>query len=367
LSRCATEKPADPVLLMKNATGYRYTPAGGGRVLFVRGDNLYAQALNRKTRRLEGDPELVERGVASWGPTADFSVSRTGVVAWRSGRAALPQVTIFDRQGRPIGTAGPPSDFLALKLSPDEQHVLVAIPGRAWLLAPNQPGLTNVTQGSLTMLWSPDSSRFLAPQGSKIVERPISGSGEGRELASAPGLDRLEDVSMDGKVVLFTHGSFADAVFAVRVDGTGNERVDTPVVQKAGDDLVWNTRFSPDGRWIVYQVPGQNGGIYVQPFPGPGLRKQIASAGEFPVWRKDGKEIVYLAQYRVWSVRVDTSDGEFRTAAPEPLFSVRPSATRVGDVSQLAVSRDGSRIYFPQGVEQPDADVIHVRMGWDHK
>ena len=100
---------------------------------------------------------------------------------------------------------------------------------------------------------------------------------------------------------------------------------------EAGDDLVWNTRFSPDGRWIVYQVPGQNGGIYVQPFPGPGLRKQIASVGEYPVWRRDGKEIVYLAEYRVWSVRVDTSDGAFRAAAPEPLFSVRPSANRAGD------------------------------------
>ena len=30
----------------------------------------------------------------------------------------------------------------------------------------------------------------------------------------------------------------------------------------------------------------------------------------------------------------------------------------------LAVSRDGSRFYFPQAVEQPDSDVIHVKMGW---
>ena len=32
--------------------------------------------------------------------------------------------------------------------------------------------------------------------------------------------------------------------------------------------------------------------------------------------------------------------------------------------SPLEVSRDGSRIYFAQGVEQPDADVIHIKMGW---
>jgi hypothetical protein len=39
---------------------------------------------------------------------------------------------------------------------------------------------------------------------------------------------------------------------------------------------------------------------------------------------------------------------------------------RVLDVSNLAVSRDGSRIYFPQAVEQPDSDVIHIRMGWEN-
>ena len=35
-------RAADPVLLMTNATAARYTPAGGGRLLFVRNDNLYA-------------------------------------------------------------------------------------------------------------------------------------------------------------------------------------------------------------------------------------------------------------------------------------------------------------------------------------
>ena len=149
----------------------------------------------------------------------------------------------------------------------------------------------------------------------------------------------------------------------MRLDGTPDERVPRPVLQN--DEWVWNTRFSPDGRWIVYQVAvaWQQSGIYVQRFPGPGLRKQVTSSGEYPVWRKDGKEIVYLDGNRIWSLPVDTSSGEFNPGTPVPLFSVR----RVGgvlDVSHLAISRDGSRIYFPQAVEQPDSDVIHIRTGW---
>ena len=37
---------------------------------------------------------------------------------------------------------------------------------------------------------------------------------------------------------------------------------------------------------------------------------------------------------------------------------------RVNGIAQLAVSSDGSRIYYQQPVEQPDSDVIHVKTGW---
>jgi predicted Ser/Thr protein kinase len=352
----------DPAPLMKNASGARYTPAGGGRVLFVRNFNLYSQPFNRATRKLEGDEELVQESVATAGPTAYFSVSDTGVVVWRPGRPAPPQVTIFDRQGKPVGTAGPQSGgFLSMKLSPDERRLLVSAPGQSWLLEPNQPGRLAVNQGNLTMLWSPDGSRFLVPQGSRVVERPVSGAGETRELASAPGLERLEDVSADGKVALFTNGAFASAVFSLRLDGIPEQRLPTPVLQTG--EWVWNTRFSHDARWIVFQVAGQDRGIYVQQFPGPGLRKQLTSTGEYPMWRKDGREIVYLDENRIWSLPVDTSSGEVRAGVAEPLFTVRP-VSRALDLTPLAVSRDGSRFYFPQAVEQPDSDVIHVKIGW---
>ena len=58
-------KAVNPILLMKNDTAVSYTPAGGGRILFVRNDNLYSQKLDRKGRKLEGDAELVQQGVAS--------------------------------------------------------------------------------------------------------------------------------------------------------------------------------------------------------------------------------------------------------------------------------------------------------------
>ena len=149
---------------MKNATAARYTPAGGGRLLFVRNDNLYAQKLNRPARKLEGEPELVQQGVAS-SPAlhvAHFSVSRTGVVAWRPGTAGLSQVTIFDRQGREIGTAGSPTVVQTLRLAPDETRLLAGFMATAWLLEPGRPGQQQLAQGALDTLWSPDGSRIVA-------------------------------------------------------------------------------------------------------------------------------------------------------------------------------------------------------------
>jgi hypothetical protein len=46
---------------------------------------------------------------------------------------------------------------------------------------------------------------------------------------------------------------------------------------------------------------------------------------------------------------------------------VVPSAdapSRDASSRPLAASHDGARIFWPQGVEQPDSNVIHVKTGW---
>ncbi len=217
------------------------------------------------------------------------------------------------------------------------------------------------------MVWSPDASEFLFPQGSWIVARPVTGSNEVRQLVRVSDVVRLEDMSADGSLLLF-RGNSARDLYSVRLNGTLEERV--PTLVRTGKQ-VSNAHFSPDQRWIVYQVDGpeQEVGVSVQPFPGPALPMQIASGGESPVWSKDGKEILYLDRERVWSIPVDTSSGDFRVGTAAALFPVRSmeGARRVRGITQLAVSRDGSRIYYQQPVEQlPDSDLIHIRMGWEH-
>jgi hypothetical protein len=357
---------SNPVLLMKNQTMARYTPSGGGRVLFVRNDNLYAQKLNREARKLEGEPELLEQGVASspeWG-LAHFSVSRAGVIAWRPGRAFYSQVMVFDRQGKQTGTAGPPGIFRTLQLSPDGTRLLA---NGGTVLEPNQPGslkLRDIDLIGLGVVWSSDAAHLLIARDSRILEHPLDG-GQDREVAKAPGVLRVEDVSADRNWALYSRGAMTDAFFAAKLAGNaldGTAPDPKPVLQTG--QVVMNPRFSPDGHWIAYaELTGDNVSVYVQPFPGPGLRQQISKNGNHPIWRKDGKEIFYFTDDSAWSVRVDTAGAQLRASAPELLFRAGPMAQGLTDANQMAVSADGSRFYLPMTVAQPDSNVIHIRIG----
>ncbi len=363
-------KIIDPVRLMRNPTAAHYTPAGGGRILFVQNDNLYSQRMDLKERKLVGDPELIQRSVASAPATtvADFSVSRSGLVAWRPGTQALSQVTVFDRQGKQVGTFGPPSDFNYLRLSPDESHLLVhSNDSGSQLLERDQPGMLGLGQVAW-WVWSPDGSHLLGRQGSRIVERAVSGSGEVRTLVMAPMINFLEDISPDGKIALYSSNTNGErSVFSIRLDGAQGSR-SNPVVQTG--EQIFNARFSPDGRSIIYDArrpQGERLGIFVQPFPGPGLRRQISSTGVYPVWRKDGKEIFYadLQSGRASGISVSGSNGDLRFAPPAGLFDVPYGPNFVTGSNPIAVTLDGSRILFPRALAQPeDSNMIYIKSGW---
>jgi hypothetical protein len=354
-------------LLLKNQTAARYTPAGGGRVLFVRNDNLYSQRLNRKARKLEGEAELVAQGVSSQpsqsAHRADFSVARNGTVAWRPGKAALSQVTVFDRQGNPIGTAGPFGSYVDVALSPDERQLLAFSRGAGSLLDVGQPGRLGLPKGVFWFGWSAGGSKLIGVRDDgTFVEMRASGSGEVHEVRKT-GLGVLVslDISSDGKQVMaLTSGG----IVSLQLDGTPGE-AHPRMVLGSNTQTSGPPRFSPDGRWFVYVDRDSGGGLYVQAFPGRGPRRQIAPLGGKAVWRKDGKEIVYVNGDSVMSVTIEAVDTELRFGAPRKLFSgLRRTPGSNSATGPLAVSRDGSRIFWLQGVEQPESNLIYIKTGW---
>ena len=160
---------------------------------------------------------------------------------------------------------------------------------------------------STNFLWSRDGSKFFGvkfgrQQDLTVVERPATGEGSVRELKKLPGMARVDDISPDGKTLLASRRPLDTTVFSFRMDDELNE----PKSLIQTGETIAHARFSPDGRSIVYTASSSGsgaGGVYrgirtsVQPFPGPDLRRQMTSRGNYPVWRKDGREIVYLDEY----------------------------------------------------------------------
>jgi predicted Ser/Thr protein kinase len=357
LATFSNGKAVNPSLLLRNATPARYTPAGGGRILFVRNDNLYSQKLNLGGRKLEGEAELVVQGVAS-GQRADVSVARNGTVVWRPGTAAYSRITEFDRGGSVIGTSGPKAMLASLTLSPDDKQLLAAGEPAALLVDIGQAGRIDLPKDVYWIGWIEGGSKLIGQRGQALVEMSAGGSGEVHEIRNLGTGFSPSNVSADGKILT---GYGARGMSTARVNGTPDE-VKPAAVDKS-EGFSFPPRLSPDGRWILDSLDTLNGGgLYVQPFPGPGPRRQISATRGKAIWRGDGKEILYLEGDSVMSITVG-GKGTLAFGPPHRLFSGLRTGYNPNNLMALAVSRDGSRIFYLQAVEQPEPNVIHVKIG----
>ena len=115
-------------------------------------------------------------------------------------------------------------------------------------------------------------------------------------------------------------------------------------------EAVDEAHFSPDGKWIAYQVTEANAfDVWVASFPGFDQRRRISSqSGGQPFWRGDGKELFYLSRTgQLMSVRVDrnAATGALDYSAPSLLFQ-SPLASPTLTIDQYAPSSDGQRFLF---------------------
>jgi Tol biopolymer transport system component len=119
--------------------------------------------------------------------------------------------------------------------------------------------------------------------------------------------------------------------------------------------------LSPDGRWLAYASDEFNRSeVYVQPYPGPGPRKQVSTdGGTGPAWSRDGRELFYTivpttggqaAPTRMMTVPV-TLGPTFTAGAPRLLFEGRYGATAV--IRSYDVTADGRRFLMVQQKERP--------------
>ena len=90
-----------------------------------------------------------------------------------------------------------------------------------------------------------------------------------------------------------------------------------PFLRTAANEF--DPAFSPDGGWMAY-TSDESGNleVYVRPFPGPGSKWRISTAGgRIPVWSKSGRELAYeTLDGRLMMVSYSVSGDTFTPGKP---------------------------------------------------
>jgi Tol biopolymer transport system component len=139
-----------------------------------------------------------------------------------------------------------------------------------------------------------------------------------------------------------------------------------PIVVARSPAMERNGRFSPDGKWVVYESNEVGGRyeIFIQPFPGStAQRRQVSASGGFrPLWGRGGSEIYFMSpddHLMVAEVRYLANGDGVEIKSPAPLFPVPLPATSEFDTI------DGER--FLVNMPTQESTPIIVLSGWAGK
>jgi len=363
-------------LLLNADSSVAYAPPGF--LLFLRERTLMAQSFDANKLQLTGEPFPIAEQVGSNAVTGRvfFSVSETGVLSFLSSSSPNTQLAWFDRGGKQVALVGMPAVDAALRLSPDEKRLAVsrldtqAASADIWLidLARNTPSrFTFDPANEGNSIWSPDGGRlvfFSNRDGvNNLYQRLSSGVGNDEVLLKSAESKVPFDWSPDGKFILYGVLSPKSAGDLWLLPLFGDQKP-TPFIQTEFSE--GQGRFSPDGRWVAY-ISNESGSfqVYVQNFPSSGGKWQVSTnGGAQPQWRRDGKELFYLAPDRkIMAVETNGTGQMFVAGTPKPLFDARINTIFPG-TAYYAVTGDGQRFVVNTLVGEAAPAPFTIVMNW---
>jgi eukaryotic-like serine/threonine-protein kinase len=374
--------------LVSASRSFDFAPPRGdqasGHLLFVRQDTLMDQPLNPRTYEPAGEPFPVVEHIGFSRYTSFFTVSPSGALAYQTrATGGFRQLTWFDRTGKaePMGSA---AEYAAVALSRDGTRAAVTQTDAQsantdlWLFdlvrgIPTRFTFDEAEEGD--PVWSPDgrtvafSSRRDGVAG--LYVKDSTGAAKEERLQKVEEIERPTDWSADGRYLMFSRGARTALKLWVLADPLDPAKrkaevyLDTPYSTSEG-------QFAPVSagppRWVAYASDESRQGheIFVQSFPAGAGKFQISTGGGTqPRWRRDGKELFYMAtDGKMMAVDVKTSP-RFEAGIPHALFESHMSNPVAQTVYRYDVAPDGKRFLLNmQKQNNPGAEAITVVLNW---
>jgi serine/threonine-protein kinase len=279
-------------------------------------------------------------------------VSASGSLAYVPGavRRAEREVVWLDRRGVATRAITETRAYKGAQLSPDGRSLAVLIEGAPttslWNYSLDRGTWNRLTfdQDVSTPAWTPDGTRIVYSSDGERATYVVGATGgdKPRRLtaASAIGGD-MPAVAPDGRLLLVTvQDRRGDDILSVSLDGRAAM---VPFQADAGNEA--SPAFSPDGKYVAYSSTASGRReVYIRPVAGPVHKWPVSiDGGGTPRWRRDGRELFFLAGARMMAVSVTASATGLAIGSPAMLFE-DPSLTWSGaDGHTYDVSADGQR------------------------
>ena len=273
--------------------------------------------------------------------SAQFAYSSTGALVYLPGPVTSDTGTetdlaFFDRKGAPEPLKLPPANYRSPRVSPDGKWVAFDTENdtEAIVFVYELSGTTSIRRLTFggknrAPIWSPDGD-WIAFQSDRdgdlaIFRQRADGSGTPERLTKPEsGEEHIpQSWSPDAATLLFTirkkeeSSLWSLSVKDRRTAAFGDARA-AGLVEAA---------FSPDGRWVAYQLRNATAGghaVFVEPFPRTGAKYQAprTDAGH-PFWSARGDELMLnVGPGRSVAIGVSTAP---RFAFGRPIELARPA------------------------------------------
>lgn len=219
--------------------------------------------------------------------------------------------------------------------------------------------LTDDPAGDYDPAWSPDGKHIVfnsvkRPGQKGLFMRASDGSGVDVPFATSDTQSFAVASWSRTNVLIFNafDSNNASDLWTMSMSGTRTREV---FVSSKGNEVTGT--FSPDGRWVAYQLSGRDE-VLVRPFPNKDPAQTISRNGVmYPRWRRDGKELFFVStEGTMMAIGFDPTGG-LPKGVPQAPF---PTQIWMGDNRPYAVDRNGDRFLLAIA---PDPRVTVV-MDW---